>query len=333
MTLGVLSALDLLPVVAGRGSAQAIRDSLALARRLDELGFARYWVAEHHNSHAYTSAAPEILLAAAAATTRRIRIGAGGVMIPNHAPLHVVEMFRTLEAIAPGRVDLGLGRSLGADPVTSQALRKRPDGDDSAAQLDALFAFADSAFDPAHPHASIRVQPVDAPTPPIWMLGSSKSGAELAASLGVGFAFAAHFNRAAMAEALAVYRARFQPSASLREPRVIVSIWAVCGETDEHAEALALPLRVAQARMLTNTFGPLPTLAEADDYTPRVEELLALKEFDTMLLVGGPRRMEDELRTLARESAADEIMVVTSIPVLEERIKSYERLAAIAGHR
>src|SRR5450432_211718 len=186
-----LSALDLVPLGTGSTSAEALRAAVEIARTVDRLGFERLWYAEHHNMPGIATTAPEILIAHVAQVAKRIRIGAGGVMLPNHAPLKVAETYRLLEALHPGRIDLGIGRAPGTDPVTSAALRRRSsEGGDVNDQIAELFAFANRSFPAGHPFSSIEIMPADAVMPPIWMLGSTSAGAGIAASFGVGFAFA-----------------------------------------------------------------------------------------------------------------------------------------------
>jgi luciferase family oxidoreductase group 1 len=326
-----LSVLDLFPIVSGTACSQSIQESLALARRVDELGYARYWVAEHHNSAMFATTSPEVLIAHVAATTRRMRVGAGGMMLPNHSPLRIVETFRMLAAIYPGRIDLGLGRALGADPVTSSALRRRPDGDDVDAQLAELCAFATRGFPEGHPFASIEAVPSDVELPPIWMLGSSREGAAVAASLGVGFAFAGHLNLPVAQGAIEAYRSQFKPSAAVPEPRLIITIWVVCGETDAEAEELAKPLRVGHARMSTGVRGPFPTPAEAREHELTMEQRAVVHRLARVSIVGGPERVGAELDRLARDTGADEIMIVSVLSAEGERVRSYERVAKLAG--
>jgi alkanesulfonate monooxygenase SsuD/methylene tetrahydromethanopterin reductase-like flavin-dependent oxidoreductase (luciferase family) len=210
-----LSILDLSPVAAGSSGAVALRNSLDLARLADTLGFTRYWVAEHHNLPSIASSAPDIMIGQIAAATARIRVGSGGVMLPNHAPLMVAERFKVLEALFPGRIDLGLGRAPGTDPVTSYALRRRQDAggdDDFLERFQELVLFESNAFPQGHPFRSVRAMPQDVALPPIWLLGSSGYSAQLAAMVGAGFAFAHHFADHDAAAAMLSYRNQFRPS-------------------------------------------------------------------------------------------------------------------------
>jgi luciferase family oxidoreductase group 1 len=210
-----LSVLDLSPVAAGSSGAVALRNSLDLARLADDLGFTRYWVAEHHNLPSIASSAPDIMIGQIAAATARIRVGSGGVMLPNHAPLMVAERFKVLEALFPGRIDLGLGRAPGTDPVTSYALRRRQDAggdDDFLERFQELILLESRAFPQGHPFRSVRAMPEDVALPPIWLLGSSGYSAQLAALVGAGFAFAHHFAEHDAAAAMLSYRDQFRPA-------------------------------------------------------------------------------------------------------------------------
>src|SRR6187200_441907 len=207
-----LSILDLSPVSAGSTAAQALRNSLDLARLADDLGFARYWVAEHHNLPSIASSAPDIMIGQIAAITRHMRIGSGGVMLPNHAPLMVAERFKTLEALFPGRIDLGLGRAPGTDPATAYALRAKLDGrngDEFLERLMELMLWETRNFPEGHPFNNVYAMPSDAPLPPIWLLGSSDYSSDLAAQIGMGFAFAHHFASHDAVDAMTNYHDRF----------------------------------------------------------------------------------------------------------------------------
>lgn len=325
-----LSVLDLFPVTRGASPTSAIHDSTALARRVDELGYTRYWIAEHHNMPNIASAAPEVLIDHVAHETKRIRVGAGGIMLPNHTPLRVLEIFRTLEAIHPGRIDLGLGRAPGTDPITSAALR-RSKSDDVNERLAELVAFATKSFPPGHPFAEIEAMPSDAPIPPIWMLGSTSMGASIAAELGVGFAFAGHFSMGEAERAVAVYKQRFEPSAAMPKPYLIMAVSVVCAESDERAEELALPLRVAFARMATGERGPFPSIEEAKRHRFTREELAIVERFAKGAIIGGPDRVKAGLQQIAKDMGADELMISTVVPIHGARVASYEHVAKVWG--
>lgn len=325
-----LSVLDLYPVTSGRTPSEAIRESVALARRVDELGYERLWIAEHHNMPGIAASAPEVLIGHVAQVTRHIRVGAGGVMLPNHAPLRVLEIFRTLEALYPGRIDLGIGRAPGTDPVTSSALR-RASASDVNAQLAELVAFANKSFPSGHPYAEIEAMPNDVPLPPIWMLGSTSAGASLAAAMSVGFAFAGHFSMGEAEEAVATYRERFEPTPEMPSPRLMMAVSVVCGEDDARAEELARPLRVQFARMATGEKGPFPSVEEARGHVFTPHELAVVERFGKGAIIGGPERVRVGLEDVARRFAADELMISTVVPGDGERLASYERVARVWG--
>jgi luciferase family oxidoreductase group 1 len=323
-----LSVLDLSPVGAGTAPSQAIRDSVELARRADALGFTRYWVAEHHNLASIAASAPEILIAHIAAVTSRIRVGAGGIMIPNHTPLRVVEIFRALEALHPGRIDLGLGRAPGTDPVTASALRR----DDRAVnhQLAELLAFERGGFPAGHPFAKIEPMPSDVHIGAIWMLGSTLEGAAIAAELGVPYAFAGHFAMRHAREAIALYKRRFEPSLELARPYAMLAVTAVCAATDAEAQRLAAPLRVAIVKNRTGRRGPILSIDDALAYAFTPDEQAIADDFFLGAQIGTPARVVDGLAALARDCGADELMLSTLVPDLAARIASLEQLAALA---
>lgn len=321
-----LSVLDLSPVGAGVSPSQAIRESVELARAADALGYTRYWFAEHHNMASIATSAPEILIAHAAAVTSRIRLGAGGIMVPNHAPLHVVEVFRTLEALHPGRIDLGLGRAPGTDPVTAAALQ-RADREVNH-QLAELLAFERGGFPASHPFSRIAPMPSDAPIGAIWMLGSTLAGASIAAQLGLPYAFAGHFAMRHAADAIAHYRARFEPSAALREPYAMLAVTAICAETEHDAVRLAAPIRVAVVNHRTGRRAPIVSIddALAHQFTP--EERAIADEFLTGAAIGDPAAVAARLRALARDTGASEVMLSTLVPDLEARRRALALIAA-----
>jgi luciferase family oxidoreductase group 1 len=321
-----LSVLDLSPVGAGVAPSAAIRDSIALARVADELGYTRYWFAEHHNMANIATSAPEVLIAHAAAVTTRIRLGAGGIMIPNHAPLHVVEVFRTLEALAPGRIDLGLGRAPGTDPVTSAALR-RSDEPEVNRLLAELLAFERGEFPASHPFAKIEPMPGDASAGTLWMLGSTLAGASIAAQLGIRYAFAGHFAMRHAAQAIAHYRARYQPSPQYPAPYAMLAVTVVCADSDALAHQMAAPLRLAIVKNRTGRRAPIASIEEALAYEMSPEERAIADEFFTGAVIGGPDSVARQLLALARDARADELMLATLLPDLAARTRSLEYIA------
>ena len=325
-----LSVLDLSPVAASSTPRQAILDSVALASRCDALGYTRYWVAEHHNMANIATSAPEVLIAHIAATTTRMRVGAGGIMLPNHNPLRVVEIFRTLEALHPGRIDLGLGRAPGTDPVTAAALRRGP-AEDPNDRLAEVLAFANATFPEGHPFRSVVPMPSDVALPPIWMLGSTLEGASIAASLGMRYAFAGHFAMRNATAAIAWYRDQFRPSAALETPYAMLAVTVVCGADDQEALRMAAPIRLAVVRNRTGRRAPIATIEEALAYRFTPEEEAIANEFLLGAIIGGPQRVLDGLTALARDTGADELMLSTLLPDRGERLLSYERVSSMAG--
>jgi luciferase family oxidoreductase group 1 len=321
-----LSVLDLSPVGTGTAPSAAVRESVELAVAADALGYTRYWFAEHHNMASISASAPEVLITHAAARTTRIRIGAGGIMIPNHTPLRVVEIFRTLEALYPGRIDLGLGRASGTDPVTAAALRRSGDTDVDS-QLAELIAFEDARFPERHPFAKIVPMPSDVHVGEIWMLGSTLAGATIAAELGVPYAFAGHFAMRHAREAIAHYRKRFTPSSRLAQPYAVCAVTTICGADDDEAQRLAAPLRVEVVHLRTGKRAPFVSIEDAlaRRFTP--EEQAMVNEFLHGAVIGGPAHVAERLPALAREIAADEIMLSTPVSSAAARRASLERIA------
>jgi luciferase family oxidoreductase group 1 len=324
-----LSILDLSPVPSGSTSAEALRNTLDLARAAERLGYHRYWLAEHHNSPGLASSAPEVMIGHVACATSRMRVGAGGIMLPNHAPLRIAETFRVLEALHPGRIDLGIGRAPGTDGVTAMALRRSaaPGADDFPAQLGELLAYAGGGFPAGHPFESVRAVPADVPVPPIWILGSSEYGAQVAAALGVGFAFARHLNPRGAEGIMHAYREAFRPSPDLEEPRAILAVSAIVAESPEVADELASSMGLGLIRLRSGRPSPLPSPEEAaaHDYTPG--ELDQLRRYRRAQVLGDAEGVRDELAGLAARTAADEVMVMTTVHDHAARRRSYELLA------
>lgn len=325
-----LSVLDLAPIVSGSTASQAVRNTVDLARLAERMGYTRYWLAEHHSLPSVASSSPEVLIGHVASATRRIRVGSGGIMLPNHAPLLVAEAFHTLEALHPGRIDLGIGRAPGADPATVQALRPF-DAEQFPAQLTELMALSRGEVPQGHPFHSIRVIPDDVELPPIWLLSSSGATAQLAGSLGLGYSFARHFSPTPPAPAIRAYRESFQPSARFPEPHVILGASVVCGETDEHAEYLAWTLDLTWLRLRTGRLGPLPSPEEAMAYPYTPQERAIVQGFRDLHFVGGPETIREQIEALVEETGADEVMVATTIHSPEERLRSCERVANAFG--
>jgi luciferase family oxidoreductase group 1 len=325
-----LSVLDLSPVTTATPGSMALRNSLDLARLADRLGYKRYWVAEHHNLANIASSAPEIMIGQIAAVTSHMRVGSGGVMLPNHAPLMVAERFKVLEALFPGRIDLGLGRAPGTDQVTSYALRARQDpreGDDFLERFQELLLLERDGFPDNHPFRKVHAVPTDVALPPIWLLGSSGYSAELAAMVGVGFAFAHHFAEHDAASAMLGYRDHFKPSAALAKPYAILATAAIAADSDAEAERIALSADLHYARRAQGEYLPLasPEEAAAYAYTPADRERMARHR--ARLVVGGIGAVKERLAALAEATRADELMITTMVYDHAARRHSYELLA------
>ncbi len=328
-----LSILDLSPVAAGSSGAASLHNSIDLARLADRLGYTRYWVAEHHNLPSIASSAPDIMIGQIAATTQRMRVGSGGVMLPNHAPLMVAERFKVLEALFPGRIDLGLGRAPGTDPVTSYALRRRleAEGDDDFLQrFQELILFEHSAFPEGHPFRAVRAMPQDVPLPPIWLLGSSGYSAQLAGMVGAGFSFAHHFADYDAASAMLGYRAAFKPSAVRPTPYAILACAAVCADSDGAAQRLAATIDLNFVRRRRGEYLPLasPEEAEAFPYSAAERAIARNRE---RLFVGNKSTVTSRLEPMIAATKADEVMVTTMIHDHGARRHSYELLADAFG--
>jgi luciferase family oxidoreductase group 1 len=323
-----LSVLDLVPVRSGSSTGDALRESVDLARLVERLGYVRYWFAEHHGMASIASSAPEILIAHVAAATTSIRVGSGGIMLPNHTPLRIAEVFQTLEALHPRRIDLGMGRAPGTDPATSRALRPF-DGEQFPEQVKELLALSRRGFPADHPFASVRVVPGDVTLPPIWVLASSGATAAFAGSLGLGYAFARHFSPSPPGPAIRAYREHFNPSADFPTPHVIVGVSVICAPTDDEADYLATSTDLAWVRLHRREFSqPLPTPEEASRYQYSPQERVIVDANRLRHFIGTPVRVASLIRHLLDETGADEIMVTSGMYGREERFRSYELLAA-----
>lgn len=324
-----VSALDLSFVTSGSTPAQALQNTLDLARHADRLGYTRYWVAEHHNLPSVASGAPEIMIGQIAAVTGRIRVGAGGVMLPNHAPLMVAERFKLLEALFPGRIDLGLGRAPGTDPVTSYALRRFQEErgrDDFQERLSELMMLESRRIPEGHPFNKVEIMPTGVPLPPIWILGSSDYGAHAAAQRGMGFAFAHHFASYDAVDAMLSYRNGFKPSEWRQEPHAILTVAVICAETDEEAERLASSMDLNALRRLRGEYAPLPSPEEALAYPYSASEKEAIQRNRARLFVGSPETVRAHVMPLIKATQADELMITSAIYDHTARKRSYELL-------
>jgi luciferase family oxidoreductase group 1 len=329
-----LSVLDLSPVTTGGSGPTSLKNTLDLARLADALGYLRYWVAEHHNLPSIASSAPDIMIGQIAAVTANIRVGAGGVMLPNHAPLMVAERFKILEALFPGRIDLGIGRAPGTDQITSIALRRRQDirdDDDFLERFQELLLFEQGAFPEGHPFRQIRAMPSDVPLPPIFLLGSSGYSAQLAAAIGAGFSFAHHFASHDALAAMTDYRSRFKPSVALKVPHAILAVAIVCAETDAEAERLASTVDLNFVRRSKGEYLPLASPEEAADYSLTLIDRERIRHNRARLFVGAPATVRARLDPLIAATQADELMVTTMVYDHGARRRSYELLAELYG--
>ncbi|HEX2653981.1 MAG TPA: LLM class flavin-dependent oxidoreductase, partial [Xanthobacteraceae bacterium] len=320
------------PVTTQTSPSAALKNTLDLAQFADRLGFTRYWVAEHHNLASIASSAPDIMIGQIAARTERIRVGSGGVMLPNHAPLVVAERFKMLEALYPGRIDLGIGRAPGTDQITSFALRRRQDireDDDFLERLQELLFMEARAFPEGHPFRTISAMPSDVALPPIWLLGSSDYSAQLAAEIGAGFSFAHHFASHDAAHAMRLYRQRFKPSAAREHPYAILATAVVCADTDAEAERLATTVDLNYLRRSRGEYLPFasPEEALAQSYSEADRE--SIRRNRNRLFVGGPRTLKDRLMPLIEATQADELMVTSAIFDHAARKHCYELISGL----
>lgn len=341
-----LSVLDLVTVGQGGTATQALRTGVEIAQLAERRGFHRYWVAEHHSMPGVASSSPAVILAHTAARTERIRLGSGGVMLPNHAPLVIAEQFGTLEAMAPGRIDLGLGRAPGTDGATAAALRRserlNEGADDFPQQLMELTRFLDDDFPDGHPYARIHAVPgpvqatseggVQSPgRPPLWLLGSSGFSARLAGVLGLPFAFAHHFSAQNTLPALELYRESFKPSAVLDAPYALIGVAALAADDEREARRQVLTGALSMLRLRSGRPGLVPTPEEAEAYAFSPME----REFVDSWLVNIVHGTADEVRTglddLAKRTGADELMITANAHGGEARLRSYGLIADAYG--
>jgi luciferase family oxidoreductase group 1 len=327
-----LSVLDQSPVSAGSSPAEALRNTLELARLTDGLGYFRYWIAEHHATDTLASPAPEILLARVGAETERLRIGSGGVMLPHYSALKVAEQFRMLHALYPGRVDLGVGRAPGGSPLETFALRRErletPMPDDFPDQLVELLGFLHREFAARHPFSRIKVSPDMPGSPTVWLLGSSLWSASAAAQLGLPYAFAHFIAPHPTRSAIEHYRTHFQPSRYLAAPQAIVALGVICAPTDEEAERLSASVRLMGRRLRQGDLRPVPPVEEAERELARVGSLPAEEPSEWPRHVyGSPATVRARLGAMAQALELEELMIVTIVHDHRARLRSYELLA------
>lgn len=321
-----LSVLDLAPVASGSTTTETLKRSVELARLSENLGYERYWFAEHHGMPNIASSSPEILIAHIAAATQRMRIGSGGIMLPNHVPLRVAETFHTLEALHPGRIDLGIGRAPGTDPVTIQALRSF-DAAQFPAHLAEVVGLSEGTLPADHPFHKVGVVPNDVSLPPIWILGSSGASAAFAGRQGLGYAFASHFSPAPAAPAFHAYRESFQPSERFPRPHGILAVSAVCADSDEEANRLATTMDLVWVRLQKGEFGTFPSPEEALAYEYTPQDRAVIQGYRALQVIGNPDSVRMQIDAMVRESGADEVMIVSNLHGHEARLRSYSLIA------
>ncbi|MFJ3099974.1 LLM class flavin-dependent oxidoreductase [Streptomyces sp. NPDC086835] len=341
-----LSVLDLVTVGSGRTATDALRTSVELARLAESRGYHRHWVAEHHSMPGVASSSPAVILAHLAAHTERIRLGSGGVMLPNHAPLVIAEQFGTLEALAPGRIDLGLGRAPGTDGATAAALRRtdrlNEGADDFPQQLAELTRFLDDDFPDGHPYARIHAVPgpvqatspggVQSPArPPLWLLGSSGFSARLAGVLGLPFAFAHHFSAQNTVPALDLYRESFRPSAVLDAPYALIGVSALASDDEKEARRQVLTGALSMVRLRTGRPGLIPTPKEAEAYDFGPMERDVAESWLRNVVHGTPDAVRAGLDDLHKRTGADELMITANAHGGDVRLRSYELIADAYG--
>ena len=320
------SVLDLAPIRQGGSAAEALRNSLDLARHAERWGYVRFWVAEHHNLPGVASAATSVVIGHIAGGTSTIRVGAGGIMLPNHAPLVIAEQFGTLESLYPGRIDLGLGRAPGSDQATSRALRRDLASDPDGFPRDVV-ELMDFLSD--EPRQAVRAVPGTGLKVPVWILGSSLFGAQLAAMLGLPYAFASHFAPGALMQALQVYRERFQPSAQLDRPYAMVGVNVIAASTDEEARHLFTSAQQSFTNLFRGARGKLqPPIDDIESYWSPHEKAQAMNMLSRSF-VGSPKTVQDGLETFIAETGADEVMVAAAIYDHSKRLRSYEILSDV----
>lgn len=328
-----LSVLDLSPIPSGSTGVQALHNTIELAQLADRLGFKRYWVAEHHNIPSVASSSPEIMIGQIARVTSSIRVGSGGIMLPNHIPLKVVQTFRVLEALFPGRIDLGIGRAPGTDPLTAMAIRGRASAgaEDFPRQLQELLAFDRGSFPDGHPYQSITPIPSEVRLPPVYLLGSSQYSAYLAAHLGLGYGHAYHIGPRDVIPAVRAYRENFRPSDEWSEPYVIVTASVVCAETAKEADWLAKTLDLRGVRMRLGIYEKIPSPEEAAAYPFTLEERAQIAADRKRHFIGDPQQVKAQIEEFAQKTGADEIMILATIHDHSKRLRCYELLAEVFG--
>jgi luciferase family oxidoreductase group 1 len=328
-----VGVLDQSPVISGHTPQEAVRQTVRLAQAAERLGYHRYWLAEHHSIAALGDPCPEILAAHVAAQTTKIRVGTGGVLLPYYSPLKVAEQFRMLEALYPGRIDLGIGRAPGGDQVTNLAMGEgRYSGAEHfPEQVQFLVAYLDRTLPADHPFAKVTAMPAGDTSPEIWLLGSSDYSGALAGDLGLSFAFA-HFISAQGGESvMRDYRRRFAPSARLPKPQSLSCVFVICADTDAEAERLAQSVDLRRLNMDYGVNAPVPTLAEAERYPYTPADRSRIAHHRRRVVLGGPARVKEKLAEVQAAAEADELMIITITGAYDSRLRSYELVAEALG--
>lgn len=325
-----LSLQDLAPIAEGTTTQQAMAETILLAQEADRLGYERLWYAEHHGMPSIASSVPEILIGSAAAHTSNIRVGSGGVMLLNHAPLRIAEAYRTLEGLFPGRIDLGLGRAPGGDGYAMRALRSGG-GEEFSNYLAELMAFDEDGFPPEHPFSRVPVSPGGIRLPPMWLLGSSGASASAAGQLGIGYAFAAHFSHTPPAPAFEAYRYGFQATEHFPKPRTMLCVSAICAPTDEEAQYLSRSQAVSWALFTTGEQRKLMAPEEAHARVLTSQQQAVIDHQSSLWIVGSPQTVRDAILKKAGSCAADEVMITTTVHSYELRRRSYALISEAFG--
>jgi luciferase family oxidoreductase group 1 len=328
-----LSVLDQSPIISGHTPAQAVHETIRLVKAAEQLGYYRYWLAEHHSISALADPCPEILVARVVAETSRIRVGTGGVLLPYYSPLKVAEQFRMLEALSPGRIDLGIGRAPGGDQVTALAMGegRYPGAEHFPEQVQYLVAYLDDALPPDHPFAPVKVMPAGRTAPEVWLLGSSDYSGALAARLGLRFAFA-HFISAEGGDAvMRAYKRRYERSPREPAPHTLLCVFVICAETSAEAEQLAASIDLRRLNMDRGVNAPVPNEDEARNHPYSGADRRRIAHHRRRVVLGEPAAVRDRLLELQAQFQADELMVITITGSYDTRLKSYELLAEAFG--
>ena len=323
------SVLDLSPIVVGGTASDAFKNTLLLAQHVEKLGFKRFWLAEHHNMPFIASSATSIIIGHVAAGTKNIRVGSGGIMLPNHSPLVIAEQFGTLESLFPGRIDLGLGRAPGTDQRTAYALRRSSNNNaqEFPQQLDELRSYFDPSLSENKPQ--VRAIPGEGLNVPIWLLGSSGFSAQLAGQLGLPFSFASHFSPDHTLTALALYRRSFKPSKALEQPYAMTGLNVIAADTDEEAQRLATTLQQQFLNLIRNTETPLQPPVDNMDEIWTAHEKTALQQQLGSSIIGSKETVRAKLKTFLEDTQADEMMIISQIYDQQARLRSYDIVAEI----